>query len=264
MKKRKIDIALLAEINLGTDFCRANELLSYLSSINPNTLIINDLFISDSISDISQLNKAHRKVLKRMQKMAQGDTVVYIVGIANKVTLNKLGINEAGGFRFAKELTLNLHGGQTWVLPSEQVVVMRNIPWLRYLAGIRDSILVTYFIGRMKGIKPKTSAAKSNSELQDKRFTDLAIARNQSVLISSLWAHEGKQWNVTRKGNCQLINSGSWSAKLTSLEYAFKRWKLYRYSEDKLPAFFADEELKHMTIRTLLSNLGQSSRAGLL
>ncbi|SFR47524.1 hypothetical protein SAMN04490243_1936 [Robiginitalea myxolifaciens] len=264
MKKRKIDIALLAEVKLGTDRCRANELLSYLSSISPKALILNGLFVSDSISDISQLNKVHRKVLKRIQKMAQGDTVVHIVGKVNKSALHKLGITEAGGFRFSRELTLNLHGQETWILPAEQVVVMRNIPMLRYLAGIRDSLLVTFFAGGIKSLNRKVLVAKSNTTRQDKKFTDLAVARNHNVLISSLWAHEGKQWNVTRSGNCLLINSGAWSGKLTALEYAFKRWKLYRYSEDKLPAFFADEELKHMTIRSLLSNLGRSSKAGLL
>ena len=264
MKKRKIDIALLSDINLGAEFCRANELLSYLSSIKANTLILNGLFISDSISDLNQLNKAHRKVLKRIQKMAKGETKVYLLGKTKKTSLSKLNISASSGFIFANELTLSLHVGQTWILPARQIAVMRRIPWLRYFAGFRDTSLFSFLFTPGKRREQPGVTIRSNSSNEDIRFTDLAIARNYDVLISSLWNHDGKQWNVTRQGKCHLINSGSWSGNLTSLEYAFKRWKIYKYSEDKLPAFFADEELKHMTIRTLLSNLGRSPRAGLL
>jgi hypothetical protein len=42
---------------------------------------------------------------------------------------------------------------------------------------------------------------------------------------------------------------------LTALEYNFKRWKLYRYDEDKLSPFYADEDLKEMDINDLISSI---------
>ncbi|TNF73662.1 MAG: UDP-2,3-diacylglucosamine diphosphatase, partial [Bacteroidetes bacterium] len=38
-------------------------------------------------------------------------------------------------------------------------------------------------------------------------------------------------------------------------EYNFKRWKLYRYDEDKLSPFYADEDLKEMDIIDLISSI---------
>jgi UDP-2,3-diacylglucosamine pyrophosphatase LpxH len=43
--KRELDIVVLSDIHLGTYGCHAQELLNYLKSIQPRTLILNgDIF----------------------------------------------------------------------------------------------------------------------------------------------------------------------------------------------------------------------------
>ena len=54
MEKRKIDIAVLSDIHLGTYGCHAKELVQYLKSIDPEILILNG-----DIIDIWQFNKRY-------------------------------------------------------------------------------------------------------------------------------------------------------------------------------------------------------------
>jgi len=64
-----------------------------------------------------------------------------------------------------------------------------------------------------------------------------------------------KQWVETPSGKTLYLNSGDWVEHLTALEYNFKRWKLYRYDEDKLSPFYADEDLKEMDISDLIASI---------
>ena len=42
---------------------------------------------------------------------------------------------------------------------------------------------------------------------------------------------------------------------MTALEYSFKRWKLYRYENDKLASFYMDEDLKSMDMNELIASI---------
>jgi len=41
MNKRSIDVCIVSDIHLGTFGCHAQEVLNYLKSIDPKTLILN-------------------------------------------------------------------------------------------------------------------------------------------------------------------------------------------------------------------------------
>ena len=81
MRKRKIDIAIISDVHLGTYGCHADELITYLNSIEPKKLILNG-----DIIDIWQFRKryfpsSHLKVLKKIIGMAsKGTDVYYITG----------------------------------------------------------------------------------------------------------------------------------------------------------------------------------------
>jgi UDP-2,3-diacylglucosamine pyrophosphatase LpxH len=61
--KRKIDIAVISDVHLGTRGCHAKELLNYLKSIKPNTLILNGDFIDMWHFKKSFFPKEHLRVL---------------------------------------------------------------------------------------------------------------------------------------------------------------------------------------------------------
>ena len=81
----------------------------------------------------------------------------------------------------------------------------------------------------------------------------LAVGRGCEYLICGAPHHLFNLWLETSMGKCQYLSAGDWVQHLTSLEYNFKRWKSYRYSEDKLSPFFADEDLKKMNVEEILS-----------
>lgn len=41
LKKRTIEVAVISDVHLGTTRCHADELLAYLGSIKPATLVLN-------------------------------------------------------------------------------------------------------------------------------------------------------------------------------------------------------------------------------
>ncbi|MEM7660282.1 MAG: metallophosphoesterase, partial [Bacteroidota bacterium] len=77
MSKRKVDILVLSDLHLGTYGCQAEELVQYLKSVQPETLILNG-----DIIDIWQFSKRywprpHMQVLKEIVKIAARDVPVY-------------------------------------------------------------------------------------------------------------------------------------------------------------------------------------------
>jgi hypothetical protein len=81
----------------------------------------------------------------------------------------------------------------------------------------------------------------------------LAVGRGCEYLICGAPHQPTKLWVETRAGKCQYLSAGDWVHNLTTLEYNFKRWKPYRYSEDKLSPFFTDTDLKEMNTEELLA-----------
>src|SRR5689334_14047324 len=67
-KPRKPEIVVISDVHLGTYGCHAKELLQYLKSIKPRTLILNGDFV-----DIWQFSKrywpkSHMKIVKQITK----------------------------------------------------------------------------------------------------------------------------------------------------------------------------------------------------
>jgi len=79
--KRKIEVAVISDVHLGTHGCHAKDVLTYLNSIEPKKLVLNG-----DIIDIWQFNKryfpkSHLKVIKKIMTMAsRGVEVIYITG----------------------------------------------------------------------------------------------------------------------------------------------------------------------------------------
>ena len=79
--KRKVEIAVISDVHLGTFGCHAKQLLTYLNSIEPKKLILNG-----DIIDIWQFKKryfpkSHLSVIKKiMDFAANGTEVIYITG----------------------------------------------------------------------------------------------------------------------------------------------------------------------------------------
>jgi len=99
LKKRKIDISVITDVHLGTYGCHADELLTYLNSIEPKKLILNG-----DIIDIWQYRKrffpsSHLKVLKKIIGMASKGTDVYYITSNHDEMLRKFSGNSMGRYK---------------------------------------------------------------------------------------------------------------------------------------------------------------------
>ncbi|MBQ4914976.1 UDP-2,3-diacylglucosamine diphosphatase [Maribacter sp. MMG018] len=274
MKKRKLDIALISDVHLGTYDCYADELLAYLCSIQPKTLILNG-----DIVDIWQFKKSyfpasHLNVIKKIVSMAsKGTEVYYIMGNHDHAPKTLANIS-LGNIKFCRKLVLDLHGKKAWFFHGD----VFDIPWIngRWMAKLGSfgfSLLINcnklnnWFLKNLK--KEKYSLAnkiKDNEEWSEKYISnfeetviDVAIENHYDYVVCG-HIHQPKKKNVeTPKGSTTYLNSGDWVENLTALEYSLKRWKLYQYKNDKLSPFFMDEALKQMNINELIASISNKA-----
>ena len=114
VKKRKIDLAVISDIHLGTYGCHAEEVLNYLSSIRPKTLILNG-----DIIDIWQFRKryfpkSHLKVIKKIISMATNGTKVFYITGNHDELLRRFTDIDFGNIQVVDKLILELDGKKSW------------------------------------------------------------------------------------------------------------------------------------------------------
>ncbi|MCX2719668.1 UDP-2,3-diacylglucosamine diphosphatase [Lentiprolixibacter aurantiacus] len=270
MKKRKIDIAVISDVHLGTHGCHADELIAYLSSIRPTKLILNG-----DIVDIWQFSKryfptSHLRVIKKIISMASNGTEVYYITGNHDETLRKFAGTSVGNFHVMNKLVLELDGRKAWFFHGDVFDV--SIQKARILAklggyGYDLLILINRFInwclnkmGREKysisrRIKNGVKSAVRYINDFERTAADLAIENGYDYVICGHIHQPKKEIYQNKNGKTIYLNSGDWVENLTALEYSFKRWKIYRYNHDKLSPFFADEELKSMNMNELISSI---------
>ena len=270
VRKRRIDIAIISDVHLGTHGCRADELIAYLSSIKPGKLILNgDIF------DIWQFNRkyfppSHLKVLKKLFSMAStGVEIIYVTGNHDEM-LRKFADVRAGNLQLVNKLVLDLDGKKAWIFHGDVFdVSIQHAKWLAKLGGYGYSLLlylnrlINWFLKKMgkekfslaKRIKDGVKGAVKYIHDFERTATELAIENGYDYVICGHIHKPKKELVETRNGRCMYLNSGDWVENLTALEYSFKRWKIYQYNQDKLSAFYADEELKEMDMNELISSI---------
>jgi len=270
LKKRKIDVVVISDVHLGTYGCHADELISYLSSIQPKKLILNG-----DIIDIWQFSKryfppSHLKVLKKIIGMASnGVEVTYITGNHDEM-LRKFSDTSIGYVSIVDKLVLDLNGKKTWFFHGDVFdASIQNAKWLAKLGGYGYDFLIlinrfmNWCLTRMgrekyslsKRIKNSVKGAIKYVNDFEKTAADLAIENGYDYVVCGHIHQPKKEQYENKNGVCTYLNSGDWVENLTALEYSFKRWKVYHYNNDKLSPFYADEELKELDINELIASI---------
>lgn len=270
MKKRKIEVAVVSDIHLGTYGCHADEILIYLNSIDPKILILNG-----DIVDIWQFSKryfpsSHMKVLKKIIGMAsKGVQVYYITGNHDEM-LRKFSGTIMGNVHIVDKLVLDLDGKKGWFFHGDVFdASITNAKWLAKLGGKGYDLLILINralnwgltkIGKekyslSKRIKNSVKGAVKYISNFEETAINLAIENRYDYVACGHIHQPKKELRENKYGRCVYLNSGDWVENLTALEYSFKRWKLYQYNHDKLSPFFADEEIKNMDMQQLINSI---------
>tara|TARA_R100001369_G_C3327589_1_gene170123 strand:+ start:29502 stop:30356 length:855 start_codon:yes stop_codon:yes gene_type:complete len=266
--KRKVEIAVISDVHLGTYGCHAKQLLTYLNSIEPKTLILNG-----DIIDIWQFKKryfpkSHLKVIKKiMDFAANGTKVIYITGNHDEM-LRKFTNTEIGNISIVNKLVLDLDGKKAWFFHGDVFdISIQNAKWLAKLGSYGYDTLIllnrctNWCLDKLgkeryslsKKIKDSVKGAINYVNDFEKITTDLAIKNGYDYVICG-HIHQPKILiKETKYGQTTYLNSGDWVENFTALEYQFKRWKIYNYNKDKLSPFFADEDIKEMNTQDLIA-----------
>jgi len=270
LKKRTIDVAVISDVHLGTTGCRAEELIAYLSSIKPAILVLNGDIIDAWNFRKHFFPPSQIKVLKKILSMASTGTEVYYITGNHDEMLRRMSGADVGCFHICNKLVLPLDGRKSWIFHGDVLDhSSRGTRWLTRLGAygygllLRTNRMINWALvragrekfslsGRIKDLGKRGAPQASHFMNTAAR---LAIGKGYDYVVCGHTHLPAKEWVETPKGRVLYLNSGDWVENLTSLEYAFKRWKLYRYSEDKLSPFFADEDLKGMDIDELIASL---------
>jgi UDP-2,3-diacylglucosamine pyrophosphatase LpxH len=278
MKKREVDIVVISDVHLGTYGCQAKELLKYLKSIKPKTLILNG-----DIIDIWQFSKrywpdSHMKILRKIMKFVlEGVEVHYLTGNHDEL-LRKFADMHIGTFHLQNKLVLELDGKKAWFFHGDVFdVTMQHSKWLAKMGAVGyDSLILLNnvvnwcltFVGKQKmsfsqKIKAKFKDAVKFINQFEQTAADLAIEKGYHYVVCG-HIHQPEITTIKNNdGEVVYLNSGDWVESLTALEYNDREWSIVKYKasdykdEDPDLGLFSDTEDLHskLDIHVLLAKI---------
>ncbi|WP_417785823.1 UDP-2,3-diacylglucosamine diphosphatase [Tenacibaculum sp.] len=248
-KKRKLDIAVISDVHLGTFGCRATELNNYLKTINPKILILNG-----DIIDIWQFNKRyfpkpHMKVIKQLMNFITSGTKVYYITGNHDEMLRRFKGFRLGSFEIVNKVVLDIDGKKGWFFHGDVFdVTMQHSKWLAKLGGMGYDflILINTIVnwvshklgyGRLSFSKKIKNSVKSAIKFINNFETtaaDIAIDERYDYVVCGHIHQPEIRTIETEKGSTVYLNSGDWIENLTALEYKNKTWSLYEYEKDEV------------------------------
>ncbi|TXB64915.1 UDP-2,3-diacylglucosamine diphosphatase [Phaeodactylibacter luteus] len=244
--KRELDIVIISDVHLGTYGCHAKELLNYLKSIKPETLILNGDFVDMWQFRKRYFPKEHIQVIQRILKMAAKGTKVYYITGNHDDALRRYSDFSSGNIHLRDKLLLQLKDKTYWIFHGDIFdLFIQYSPFISKLGGKGYDwlIVLNRFINkaRMAMGKPRMSFAKRIKASVKEAikfigdFEDTAIqlaAEKEYDYVICGHIHRAQMRTETVNGRqVSYLNSGDWVESLTALEYNWGRWSIYEYDE---------------------------------
>ncbi len=245
--KRNIDIVVLSDIHLGTYGCHARELLHYLKSIEPRTLILNGDIFDIWYFKKNYFPKDHLAVVHQLLKMAVKGTKVYYLTGNHDDLLRKFGELSFGLIHLRNKLVFQVNGKTHWVFHGDVFdTSIQRARWLARLGGEGYDLLIRINRAinrarRLFGFSPVSFASKVKKSVKgavkyinDFENTAIQLAAEKSydyVICGHIHRPQMREVNADNGRTVHYLNSGDWIEHLTALEYNFGRWQIYHYDE---------------------------------
>ncbi len=245
--KRALDIVILSDLHLGTYGCHAKELLNYLKSIQPRTLVLNGDIIDMWYFKKSYFPKDHFEVIRRLMKMAANGTKVYYLTGNHDDVLRKFGEIAFGMIHLRNKLVFQVDGKTHWVFHGDVFdASIHRARWLAKLGGEGYDMLIRInrvinSTRRLFGFGPVSFAAKVKKGVKGAvkyigDFEDTAIqlaAEKGYDYVVCGHIHRPQLRDVVAENGRTVtyMNSGDWVEHLTSLEFVQGKWSIYQYDE---------------------------------
>jgi UDP-2,3-diacylglucosamine pyrophosphatase LpxH len=247
MRRRKVELVVLSDTHLGTYGCRANELLQYLKSINPTTLILNGDIVDGWQFKKKYWPASHTKVLKEILNLAsKGTKVYYLPGNHDEFFRRFVGY-KMGNIEVENKVVLTLNGKKAWFFHGDVFdVTMQHSKWITRLGSESYDFLIwlNYHVNRLmeflgkekksfsKKIKNGVKSAVKYINKFEEVCADIAIAKNYDYVVCGHIHQPEIREMTTENGSVTYLNSGDWIENLTALEYHKSDWRIYTYKEE--------------------------------
>ena len=244
--KRKVELVVISDAHLGTYGCHAKELLNYLKSIKPDTLIMNGDIIDMWQFKKSYFPKEHLLIVNRILKMLTNGTKIYYITGNHDDILRRFTNFSSGNFFLRDQLVLQLNGKKHWFFHGDAFdVSILKARWLAKLGGESYDFLirlnkcfnsVTQFFGGnpisfAQSVKMSVKkAVKFINDFEEKAL-DVANTEGYDFVVCG-HVHRAQMRTI---GNVTYLNSGDWVESLTALEYNGGEWSLHQYNEADYP-----------------------------
>jgi UDP-2,3-diacylglucosamine pyrophosphatase LpxH len=257
-KLRSVEAVVISDMHLGTYGCKAKQLLSYLKSIQTNTLVLNGDIVDIWQFSKSYFPKSHIKVIRQILKMLEKGTQVYYVTGNHDEVLRRFSDMSLGRFSIVNKLMLIMDGKKSWIFHGDVFdVVMHHSKWLAKLGanGYGILTLINRFVNFLLSIFgqrrislsrdiKKAVKGKGKGKLTsrfERIVADLAIKKGYHYAICGHIHWPEKKVITMDHGSVEYLNSGDWVENLTALEYYNNDWHLLHHGL-KLDSEDQDEE----------------------
>ena len=272
-KKRKVDILVLSDIHLGTVGCHAKELLFYLKSIRPQTVVLNGDIIDIWNFSKRYWPKSHMKVVKHLLGWSgKGVKMYYITGNHDEMLRRFEGFS-MGSLTIKNKVILELPNNEkAWFFHGDVFdVTMQHSKWLAKLGGIGYDMLIVInrfanFISEKIFKKGKLSLSKKikNSVKGAVKFinqfetvaAEIGITNKYNYVVCG-HIHQPEIRKIeTDQGSIMYLNSGDWIENLTSLEFNEGKWTIHHFDvEEYKKAKSSEKEEEEPNNSQLFNNL---------
>jgi len=244
-QKRDVELVVISDVHLGTYGARASELVSYLRSIQPRTLVLNG-----DIIDIWQFSKHyfpadHMQVLKEITSLLSKGTKVYYITGNHDEMLRKFKGFSMGNFEIQNKLILPLTTGTAWIFHGDVFdTTMKHSKWIAKLGGkgydllIVLNTIVNWFsekLGRgrvslSKKVKDSVKGVIKFVNNFEETAAEIAINNGyQYVVCGHIHHPQMKKMTNANGESVMYLNSGDWVENSTALEYDKEQWTLYKH-----------------------------------
>jgi UDP-2,3-diacylglucosamine pyrophosphatase LpxH len=279
MTKKRLDIAVISDVHLGTYGCHAVELEHYLRSIEPRWLVINGDFIDGWQFSKKYFPDSHTKVLQRVLKMmGEGVRVVYVTGNHDEMLRRYSGF-ALGNFLLDDKFLLEFGNKKFWFFHGDVFdLSMQHGKWLAKLGGFGYDILillnrsVNALLQRFgyekysfsKKVKGSVKAALRHINDFEQTVADIAIDNDYDYVICG-HIHEPIIKEIkSQKGSVVYLNSGDWVENLTALEFAGNEWRVEYFDAKQMAAVDFDDPVSLNPLEQqesiVINNTGESVR----
>ena len=243
--KRDVELVVISDVHLGTYGARASELVSYLRSIQPRTLVLNG-----DIIDIWQFSKHyfptdHMQVLKEITSLLSKGTKVYYITGNHDEMLRKFKGFSMGNFEIQNKLILPLTTGTAWIFHGDVFdTTMKHSKWIAKLGGkgydllIVLNTIVNWFsekLGRgrvslSKKVKDSVKGVIKFVNNFEETAAEIAINNGyQFVVCGHIHHPQIKKMTNANGESVMYLKSGDWVENSTALEYDKEQWTLYKH-----------------------------------